>query len=148
MALMDIAEIEPLMSALAVLLKPGGRFVFSCSSSLLQQSRDRPNGRTRGPEWHHCRYILREDRSLQNGFHAGWACDVRPTGSAPVLPSTFQLVARTGACCRSVLDGIEEHAFPSDNSGGTTPLSWNGRFSEIPAALTVRSRRTALVLLV
>ena len=29
MALMDMAEIEPLMTALAVLLKPGGRFVFS-----------------------------------------------------------------------------------------------------------------------
>jgi hypothetical protein len=33
-------------------------------------------------------------------------------------------------------------AFPPDNSGGTTPLSWNGRFSEIPAALIVRLRRT------
>jgi hypothetical protein len=42
-----------------------------------------------------------------------------------------------------VLDGIEEQAFPPDNSGGTTPLSWNGRFSEIPAALIVRLRRTA-----
>jgi 2-polyprenyl-3-methyl-5-hydroxy-6-metoxy-1,4-benzoquinol methylase len=29
MALMDMAEIEPLMNALAVLLRPGGRFVFS-----------------------------------------------------------------------------------------------------------------------
>jgi hypothetical protein len=41
-----------------------------------------------------------------------------------------------------VLDGFEEQAFPPDNSGGTTPLSWNGRFSEIPAALIVRLRRT------
>jgi len=39
-----------------------------------------------------------------------------------------------------VLDGFEEQAFPADNSGGTTPLSWNGRFSEIPAALIVRLR--------
>src|SRR5262249_3848707 len=29
MALMDMAEIDPLMTALASLLKPGGRFVFS-----------------------------------------------------------------------------------------------------------------------
>jgi 2-polyprenyl-3-methyl-5-hydroxy-6-metoxy-1,4-benzoquinol methylase len=29
MALMDMAEIEPMMTALAMLLKPGGRFVFS-----------------------------------------------------------------------------------------------------------------------
>jgi hypothetical protein len=41
-----------------------------------------------------------------------------------------------------VLDGIEERAFPPDNAGGTAPLSWNGHFSEIPAALIVRLRRT------
>jgi hypothetical protein len=41
-----------------------------------------------------------------------------------------------------VVDGFEERAFPADNSGGTTPLCWNGRFSEIPAALIVRLRRT------
>jgi hypothetical protein len=42
-----------------------------------------------------------------------------------------------------VLDGFEERAFPPENVGGTTPLSWNGRFSEIPPALVVRLRRIA-----
>jgi hypothetical protein len=41
-----------------------------------------------------------------------------------------------------MLDGVEERAFPRENVGGTTPLSWNGRFSEIPAALVARLRRT------
>jgi hypothetical protein len=41
-----------------------------------------------------------------------------------------------------VLDGFEEQAFSPDSSGGATPLSWDGRFSEIPAALIVRLRRT------
>src|SRR5437879_12784351 len=39
-----------------------------------------------------------------------------------------------------VLDAIEECAFPPEHVGGSTPLSWNGRFSEIPAALVVRMR--------
>jgi hypothetical protein len=38
------------------------------------------------------------------------------------------------------LDAIEECAFPPEHVGGSTPLSWNGRFSEIPAALVVRMR--------
>src|SRR5215469_9311072 len=71
-----------------------------CSSPLLQQSRNGPNGRTRGPEWRRCHYILREDRTLQNAFHPSWARDAGPTSPAPVLPSTSQLVARTSACCR------------------------------------------------
>jgi hypothetical protein len=40
-----------------------------------------------------------------------------------------------------VLDGLEERAFPPENTGGSSPLSWNGLFSEIPAALVVRMRR-------
>jgi hypothetical protein len=40
-----------------------------------------------------------------------------------------------------VLDGIEERAFPPDQVCGSTPLSWNGHFSEIPAALVARLRR-------
>jgi len=36
------------------------------------------------------------------------------------------------------LDGLEERAFADSNVGGTAPLSWNGRFSEIPPVLIVR----------
>lgn len=37
-----------------------------------------------------------------------------------------------------VLDALEERAFPPENSGGSTPFSWNGRFSEIPPVLVGR----------
>ena len=43
-----------------------------------------------------------------------------------------------------VLDALEECAFPPDNVIGSTPLSWSGRFSEIPAALVVRMRRKVM----
>jgi hypothetical protein len=40
-----------------------------------------------------------------------------------------------------VLDAIEECAFPSEHLVGSTPLSWNGKFSEIAPALVVRMRQ-------
>ena len=40
-----------------------------------------------------------------------------------------------------VLDALEERAFPAEHTGGSTPLSWNGRFSEIPPVLLGRMRR-------
>ena len=39
-----------------------------------------------------------------------------------------------------MLDGLEERAFPPDNRGGSTPLSWNGHFAEIPPVLVCRLR--------
>ena len=79
MALMDMADLQPLMTALARLLRRGAPFV----QGLL----------------------------------------------APALQAGF------------VLDALEERAFPPDHAGGTTPLSWSGRFSEIPPVLVARLRR-------
>jgi len=39
-----------------------------------------------------------------------------------------------------VLDAIEERGYPPEDIG-STPLSWDGRFSEIPAALVARMIR-------
>jgi hypothetical protein len=36
------------------------------------------------------------------------------------------------------LDALEERAFPPENSGGSTPFSWGGQFSEIPPVLVGR----------
>jgi hypothetical protein len=140
MALMDMAEIEPLMTALAVLFEGRRTARILCSSPLLQQSRDRPNGRTGGPEWHHCHYLLRKDRALQNAFHASWLAMHGQPVPHPYFHRPLSLLLAPALSAGLVLDGFEEEAFPPDNSGGTTPLSWNGRFSEIPAALIVRRR--------
>jgi len=47
-----------------------------------------------------------------------------------------------GTCFEAgfVLDGLEERAFPPDHSSGREPLSWGGKFSEIPPALVARMR--------
>jgi hypothetical protein len=34
-----------------------------------------------------------------------------------------------------VLDALEERAFPPDHPTGRNPLSWSGKFSELPPVL-------------
>lgn len=38
-----------------------------------------------------------------------------------------------------VVDGFEEHAFPPEHPQ-TTPLSWGGKFSEIPPVIVIKMR--------
>lgn len=142
MALMDMAEIEPLMTALAVLLKPSGRFVFS----VLHPCFNNPAAVQMGEL---------EDRSgtivttysvkiarYQTPFtQLGLAMHGQPVPH-PYFHRPLSLLLAPALNAGLVLDGLEEQAFPPSNSGGTTPLSWGGRFSEIPAALIVRLRRT------
>jgi hypothetical protein len=39
-----------------------------------------------------------------------------------------------------VLDGFEERSFPREYEGGGFPLSWSGKYSEIPPILVARAR--------
>jgi 2-polyprenyl-3-methyl-5-hydroxy-6-metoxy-1,4-benzoquinol methylase len=142
MALMDMAEIDPLMSALAVLLKPTGRFVFSVlhpcfnnpATVQMGELEDR-NGTIVST------YSVKIARYITPFTQVGLAMHGQPVPH-PYFHRPLSFLLAPALAAGLVLDGIEEHAFPPDNSGGTTPLSWNGRFCEIPAALTVRLRRT------
>ena len=140
MALFDMAEIGPLMRALARLLRPGGRFVFSVihpcfnSASIVQMAEleDRDGEiftvysvKVRGymtPTVVHGAAIAGQPRA-QLYFH-------RP------LQVLLGAVLEAGF----VLDGLEERAFPPDHDPGRHPLSWSGRFSEIPPVLVARAR--------
>ena len=142
MALMDMAEIEPLMSALAVLLKPGGRFVFSVlhpcfnnpATVQMGELEDRNGALV-------TTYSVKIARYKTPFTQIGVAMHGQPVPH-PYFHRSLSLLLEPALNAGLVLDGFEEQAFPVDNSGGTTPLSWNGRFSEIPAALIVRLRRT------
>jgi 2-polyprenyl-3-methyl-5-hydroxy-6-metoxy-1,4-benzoquinol methylase len=142
MALMDIAEIEPLMTSLAVLLKPGGRFVFSVlhpcfnNPAIVQMGEleDR-NGAIVTT------YSIKIARYKTPFTQVGLAMDDQPVPH-PYFHRPLSLLLAPAFTAGLVLDRFEEQAFPPENSGGRTPLSWNGRFSEIPAALIVRLRRT------
>jgi 2-polyprenyl-3-methyl-5-hydroxy-6-metoxy-1,4-benzoquinol methylase len=140
MALFDMAEIGPLVRALPRLLRPGGRFVFSvlhpCFNSphmaLAGEVEDREGDiltvysvkvfRYMTPTVTHAAAI-RGQPKLQLVFH-------RPL---QVLFGTFFEAG-------FVLDGLEERAFPPGHPSGREPLSWGGKFSEIPPVLVARMR--------
>jgi hypothetical protein len=140
MALFDMAEITPLMQALARLLRPGGRFVFSVlhpcfnSSNVVHvaENEDREGEIVTTYSVKVLDYItpkiirtaaMREQPKVQLAFH-------RP----------LQTLLEAGFDAGFVLDGLEERAFPPDHPPGRYPLSWGPNFSEIPPVLVARMR--------
>lgn len=140
MALMDMAEIAPLMRALARLLRPGGRFVFSvlhpCFNSAhvmhMAELEEREGEGVTSYSLKVRGYItptvdrgvaIRGQPELQYYFH-------RPLQD--LLGAAFQ--------AGLVLDGLEERAFPPGHPGGAHPLTWSGHYSEFPAVLVARLR--------
>src|SRR5262245_60397568 len=139
MALMDMAVIHPLLSSLAELLKPGGRFVFSVlhpafnstGTSLWMEEATSEAGELvvcRGVKV--MRYLepearqgigIRGQQHPQHYFH-------RP------------LSVLLGACLRVgfVLDGLEEPGFGPEDLG-SSEFSW-ARFKGIPPVLVARMR--------
>jgi 2-polyprenyl-3-methyl-5-hydroxy-6-metoxy-1,4-benzoquinol methylase len=140
MALFDMADIEPLMRALARLLRPGGRFVFSvlhpCFNSphmaLVAEEEDRAGDLVTTYSVKVFNYItptvthaaaMRNQPKPQLIFH-------RP----------LEVLLGHGFKAGFVLDGLEERAFPSDHPPTRDYLSWGANFSEIPPVLVARMR--------
>lgn len=139
MALMDIADIEPLMRALSRLLKPKGRFIFAIAHPCFNQTfaahfaemEDRgeiittygvkvTGYMTANTQWG---LALSNQREPQRYFN-------RP------LHEFLQPAFNAGF----VLDGLEERAFPPEYETGRNLLGWNGSFSEIPPVMVGRMR--------
>jgi hypothetical protein len=143
MALMDMADIDPLMNVLGSLLRPGGRFVFSVlhpcfnNPAIVQMGEleDRAGDFV-------STYSVKISRYLTPFTQVGLAMHKQPVPH-PYFHRPLGALLAPAFEVGLVLDGIEERAFPRENVGGITPLSWNGHFSDIPAALVVRLRRQA-----
>src|SRR5450432_1127122 len=141
MALMDLADIEPLMTALPQLLRPGGTFVFSVlhpcfnnpSTVQVAELADREGS-------FETTYSVKVSRYLTPYTQVGAAMHGQPVPHPYFHRSLGTLIA-TGLRGGFVLDGLEEPAFSPSYSGGTTALSWSGRFSEIPPVMVLRMRR-------
>ncbi len=140
MALMDMPSIEPLVSTLPRLLKPGGQFVFSVPHPAFNSGTTRKIAEefTQGTEVF-TRYSVAVSEytepfayktlgiagqpELQYGFH-------RP------ISLLFQLCFQHGF----VLDGLEEPALPEELVvKARRPLSW-ARYLKIPELLVARMR--------
>ena len=135
MALMDIAAIEPLLQGLAVLLRPGGRFVFSVlhpcfnttGTSILAEQEDRAG-------------VLRTTHSVRVTRYLGLEPE-KGIGipGQPALQYYFHrpLSVLFPACFRAgfVMTGIEEPAF--SERGDARPMNWDS-LPEIPPVLVAR----------
>jgi 2-polyprenyl-3-methyl-5-hydroxy-6-metoxy-1,4-benzoquinol methylase len=143
MALFDMAEVEPLMRALNRLLRPGGRFVFSvlhpCFNnpymSHLAEMEDREGEVV-------TIYSVRVFGYMTPGVVQGAAIAGQPR---PQLYFHRPLHVLLGTAFRQgfVLDALEERSFPADHQPGKNPLSWSGKFSEIPPVAIMRVRKAA-----
>lgn len=140
MALMDMADINPLMNALSSLLRRNGRFVFSVihpcfnnpAAVQMGELEDRAGTLV-------TTYSVKISRYLTPYTQLGLAMPEQPEPH-PYFHRSLSALLAPALEAGLVLDAIEECAFPPEHAGGSTPLSWNGRFSEIPAALIVRMR--------
>lgn len=140
MAIMDMIAVEPLFRALPVLLRTGGRFVFTIMHPVLNN----PGGTN-----------LCAEESDRGGElvteHSIRVLSYRTTGATKGLAIAGQPVAQwyfhrtlselLGAAFAAglVMDGIEEPYLPPDPDGAPPPLSWTA-FQEIPPVLAVRLR--------
>jgi 2-polyprenyl-3-methyl-5-hydroxy-6-metoxy-1,4-benzoquinol methylase len=143
MALMDMADTRPLMNALASLLRPTGRFVFS----VLHPCFNNPAVVQMG-ELQDCEgalvttYSVKISRYLTPYTQVGRAMHGQPVPH-PYFHRPLGMLLSEGFEAGLVLDALEEPSFTPENTSGSTPLSWNGRFSEIPPVLVGRMKRHA-----
>jgi 2-polyprenyl-3-methyl-5-hydroxy-6-metoxy-1,4-benzoquinol methylase len=140
MALFDMANITPLMNAVSSLLRPSGRFVFSVlhpsfnNASLVQMGELEDRAGTLVTT-----YSVKISCYLTSYTQDGLAMDGQPAPH-PYFHRPLSALLAPAFHAGLVLDVLEERAFPADYARGSTPLSWSGRFSEIPPVLVVRMR--------
>ncbi len=140
MAIMDIAEIEPLFRALSQLLKPGGRVVFATAHPCFNSSR--------------CSHVVEtadRDGALESSFSikvSGYMTPHTGRGIAIVGQPQPQLyfdrplhsLLAAGFAAGFVVDALEERAFPPQERQSGNALWWGSNFNEFPPVLIVRMR--------
>ena len=140
MALMDMAMIEPLLSTLPRLLKPGGRFVFSVAHPVFNSG----TARQTAERWDRdgalvTEFGVRVSRYLEPYVHMGIGVPGQPR-QQHYFHRPVSLLFNTCFKYGFVLDRMEEPAFPAGlDLSGEGPLSWN-RFHLIPPILAARMR--------
>jgi len=138
MALFDIADIETLFRTLPKLLKPNGIFTFSLchpafnNSSSTHLAEEWDDGRI------NTRYAVKISRYMTPYHSEGLALRGQPKPQL-YFERPIQYYMKLGFQNGFVADGFEERAFPPEHPQ-SNPLSWGGKFSEIPPVLVMRMR--------
>ena len=141
MAIMDMAEIDPLMLGISQVLKPGGRFVFSLTHPCFNH-----NGMTFCVEEATLNGSIITTHSIKitQYLHSSPQKGVGMPGEPnPHYYFDRPLHILFNACFRAgfMLDGLEEPAFnhPHDGSQSSRLLSWIN-YRDIPPVLVARLR--------
>lgn len=143
MALMDMADVRPLFAALASLLRPDGRFVFSVTHPCFNNPSSVQLGELEDREGELvATYSVKVSRYLTPFTQQGVAMSGQPMPH-PYFHRPLTVLLGEGFRAGFVLDGFLERSFPPDEVGGSTPLSWSGRFSDIPPVLIARMRKAS-----
>jgi 2-polyprenyl-3-methyl-5-hydroxy-6-metoxy-1,4-benzoquinol methylase len=138
MALMDMAAVEPLFSALAKLLKAGGCFVFSVlhpcfNSGRVVQVREREDVAGEVVD----RYSVRVAGYIRPLTHQGLAMIGQPVAQY-YFHRPLSLLLAPAFEAGLVLDGLAEPVFPAPAAGQGS--LFEHVYSDMPAALVARLR--------
>ena len=137
MALMDLADVDPLMQTLPLLLRPGGRFVFSVTHpcfnnpGTVQISEVEDQAGTLVST-----YSVKTSRYLTPFTQEGLAMQGQPLPH-PYFHRPLSALLQPAFQAGLVLDALEERSFSSEDSDSER-ITWDGRFSEIPPVLVAR----------
>ncbi len=140
MALFDMAEIDPLMRAVAQLLKPGGRFIFSVMHPCFNNMHTVHFAEQADHEGVIVTtYGVKVTGYLSSSIERGAGIRNQPQ---PQLYFHRPLQTLLGAAFDAgfVLDALVEPGFPPEHDSGREGLSWGGNLSEIPPVLVARMR--------
>lgn len=139
MALFDMADIEPLFHALPRLLKPKGVFVFSLTHPAFNNASTIHVLEEFDYEGEIKKVYSVKTSRYMTSYHAkGLALRNQPKPQL-YFERPLQYYFNLGFQNSFVLDGFAERAFPPEHPQDS-PLSWGGRFSEIPPVLVARLR--------
>jgi 2-polyprenyl-3-methyl-5-hydroxy-6-metoxy-1,4-benzoquinol methylase len=139
MALFDMADIQPLFQALPKLLKPDGIFVFSITHPAFNNISAVKVGEEVDQDGEiKTVYSVKVSRYMTPHRARGIATRGQPRPHL-YFERPLQYYLELGFQNCFVLDGFEERAFPPDHLQ-SSPLSWGGKFSEIPPVLVARMR--------
>ncbi len=139
MALMDMAEIEPLFRTLTKLIRPGGCFIFAvmhpCFNSMhtiLAAELIEEENKI------YTEYFIKVKAYLMPSKKRGLALENQPQ------PHTYfhrplHMLLNTAFNAGFVLDGLEEPAFPPELAAKNIYIGWS-KFSEIPPVIVARLR--------
>ena len=140
MALFDMADIQPLMHALARLLKPAGRFVFSVLHPCFNHPHMAQVAEMQDRDGHIVTlYSVKVFGYMSATVGQAVAMRDQPRPQ-PFFHRPLQALLGAALDAGFVLEGLEERAFPPDHPSRRDSLTWGANYSEIPPVLVARMR--------